>query len=539
MKGILCVAAGLVVGLASLSAQETIFAVAPAAPVEINAHQGYAYKLDLLQWTGFWQAPQAIYDRGDYQDDKDRWTQGSSNEGSTWSNDVPGTSYGILIVDLRQMQAINQFRVFQMMDSDGKTTAVSIFMNTAFTGDEAPFADSKGWKAVVSRHPVAEGENNGDHVGAPTNIDVARFTTRYLMIHAFNDLSLEDWWIELKGIKAFDGESANVLRGGPALFMAADAAAGGVVEPAPGDHGFTVGAPTAITATAAPWYTFAGWAVEGDASVGDAESVTTTVTINSANSARVTASFTLPRLAPGSTFEVTAEEAGLEPESTFMANPKLLATCVNPISGKPGKVSLKAVGKPDKILGADPILGLLAKGIRLYDAKAIMAAEKQGVSLGWYWEANPRRAQRDLPLSMHVAGKQIPGGDQAIQGRSLTAPMILTTTLGSAGAVSAVTIEGDWFGTKPPKVWREYETPGKHVDTIVIKRQAMKVIKPTVENSPFVDSADKPACMDPGTGRSQVTVIVPAAPKKGELNGVLVLDNGVGLGVGEDPSGVR
>jgi hypothetical protein len=522
----------LLLGTVSLAAQD--IAVAPASPIEINAHQGSVYTYDLLQWTGSWQAPQAIYDRGVYQDEKDRWFQASSHEGSTWNNEAPGTTYGILVVDLKATRSINQFRVFQMMDSDGKTTAVSIFMNTAFTGDDTPFADSKGWKAVVSRHPVAEGENNADHVGAPTNIDVPRFTTRYLMIHAFNDLSLVDWYIELKGIKAFDDESLNVLRGGPALIMSADAATGGTVEPAPGEHGFTVGNPTPITATAAAGFTFSGWTVAGDASVGDADSVTTTVTINSANSAQVVAHFTTPQLTPGATFEVTAAEAGMPPGASFTVNPKLYATYANPISGKAGKASAKAVGKIDKALGADPVLGLWNKKLPLYNAKSIKAAEKNGVSLGNYWDINPRRAQRDLVLDLHVAGKEVMDGDQPIQARSLTAPVILTTTLGGAGAVSAVTIEGLWFGTKPPKVWREYTVPGKYEDTIVIKRQAMKVIKPTVENSPYADSAGKPACMDPVTGDSQVMVVVPGAPK-GELNGVLVLDNGVGLAVGEEP----
>jgi hypothetical protein len=505
-------------------------ALPPAIPVEISGVNAEPYQDDLNEWGGSWQAPQAIYDRGTYQDDKDAWAQDSDDEGSTWSNDsIDGTSYGILVVDLQQIRTINQFRVFQMMDSDGKTTGISIFRSTAI-GDIAPLASGKGWVAVAENQAVADGVNNGADIGNPTNIDVASFTTRYIMIHVFNDGSLgEGDYIELKGIKAFDGASINYMRGGPVLTMAASPANGGTTEPAIGEpHPFTMDAPVAITATVAPWYVFDGWTATGDATLGDADSITTTVTIHSGGSL-VTAHFSLDldRVTTGSTFWVTAEDAGLGAAGLFNIKPKIYALYTNPVTAKTGKATAKVLTKVDKDLGTASILCEWTKKIKVYNAKHLKAAEKDGTSAADWIDAN----QFDLGMDMHAASKQLLGGDQPITALGLGAPVILTATVGGAADVSAVTMEGLWFGTKAPKVWREYSDANG-----AIKHQAMKVVKPSADNTTYVDSKGKPACMDPASGESKIIVIVPIKDPKGNRNGTIVIDNGVGLATGTDPT---
>jgi hypothetical protein len=64
----------------------------------------------------------------------------------------------------------------------------------------------------------------------------------------------------------------------------------------------------------------------------------------------------------------------------------------------------------------------------------------------------------------------------------------------------------------------------------------MKVVAPTVDNTVFRDSKLKPAFMDPATGESKAFVVVPAKEPKGLLNGVIVIENGVGLATGDDPT---
>jgi len=503
----------------------------PAIPIEISASQSYPYRINLLEWYGSWTAPQAIWDRGAEQDNPNAWTQTSDNEGSTWYNAQPNVSYGILVVDLKQVRQINRFSIFQMMDSDGKTTAVSIFSNPAATGDIPPFADSKGWTAVVKKYPVGEGINNGNSVTGATSIVVPAFFTRYLMIYVFNDGSLGNpGWIELKGIKAFNGESPNLLRGGPALIFAKEPKIGGFTTPATGDYPFTVGVPVDISATTEPYFTFAGWTVEGNATLDDSEAITTTVTVNDNNGARVTANFTMPRVACGSTPWVQATEVGIA-TSHFTVKPKVYANFTAPLSGKPGKAAAKVFGKPSAAVPANSVQFEVSKKIPLYSAKSLKSAEARGISATDFIV----QRQRDLPLYFHATGSEIPGGDQLIQARMLTAPQILTATLGAAHGISTVTMEGFWFGNKL-KVWREYGVDDPFGIT-TIKRQFLKVVTPTADDPqyPYRDSKGKPAFMDPNTGASRLVAILPPAPADGELNGRIVIDNGVGLGTVGEP----
>ncbi|MCF8219592.1 MAG: T9SS type A sorting domain-containing protein [Bacteroidales bacterium] len=194
----------------------------PAIPIEIKGANGASpYNSDLTQWEGSWQAPQALYDRGTYQDDPDKWYQESDNEGSTWSEGNGG--YGILVIDLKQMRTLNRFQVFQMMNSDGKVTDIEIFKNTSYTGSTEPSYSDNGWVSVTSsKETIDDGNlqdgNTPEYVYNPTDISTSVFSTRYLMLYAYNDDSHgHGSYIELKGIKGYyygNDFSINYLRGG-------------------------------------------------------------------------------------------------------------------------------------------------------------------------------------------------------------------------------------------------------------------------------------------------------------------------------------
>ncbi len=188
-----------------------------AIPIEINGGGGAPpYLTDLTQWTGGWKAPQAIYDWGEYQDDPDKWINDNPDAGSTWEQSAPNTGWGILVVDMQELRTINRFSVFQMF-SDAKTTGIEIFKNTDYQGSTAPLASGSGWVSVTSGVvAVGAGTTNGSYISNPTAISVADFSSRYIMLHAYNN---GDGYIELKGVKAFyyngSSYSINYMRGGP------------------------------------------------------------------------------------------------------------------------------------------------------------------------------------------------------------------------------------------------------------------------------------------------------------------------------------
>jgi hypothetical protein len=290
-----------------------------------------------------------------------------------------------------------------------------------------------------------------------------------------------------------------------------------------------VGQGVDISATGNFGFGFLGWTVEnGDAVFGNSAVADTVVTVTTVAGATVVANFAeFDRLAVGSVFEIAAADVGLIGD--FTLKPKVYGQYDHPvIAGKLGlKAAAKVLTKVDKA-GTDPLDGEWTKKIKLYDAKAFKADQKMGVSARGWVPAN----QQDLLMALHVAGKEIPLEDQVLRNVILAAPEILTATVGAA----TITFEGNGFGTKKPKAWREYEVDDGAGGTIV-KRQAMKVLKPTEADAlaGFVDSKGKPAYMNAVTGRSKAVVELPAKLPKGTLNGVIVIDNGVGMGTATLP----
>jgi hypothetical protein len=233
-----------------------------------------------------------------------------------------------------------------------------------------------------------------------------------------------------------------------------------------------------------------------------------------------------------SVFPVDAAFVQGLPTGRFLAKPKTYATYVHPVTDKRGKAAVKVLTKIDKANGTATLSCEWTKKIRLYDAKAFKAAEAAGIGAAT-WITTTTMA--DLPMTLRLTGKEAP--DQEVQPLILAVPVINDIQPGEPDPKTGsdtVIVAGQWLGAKPPKAWREYLDPKTN---LAIKRQAMKVVKPTAENSPYLDSKLKPACMDPETGASRVIVLMPAKPPAGAPNGTLVLDNGVGLAAGNAPAG--
>ncbi len=226
----------------------------------------------------------------------------------------------------------------------------------------------------------------------------------------------------------------------------------------------------------------------------------------------------------GSTFEIDAALVeGLPVEGLFMSRPKVYAAYTHPLTDKPGKATVKVLTKIDKENGNATISCEWTKKLRLFDKKAFKASEAGGVGAATWITGT---TMHDLAMDLRLASKEAP--DQSVPMLGLTVPVIDNIADGGVDedGNQLLVITGTWFGSKLPKVWREYV-----IADDAIKRQAMKVAKPTEVDAllGFKDSKGKPSYMNTETGESKVVVIVPAKEPGGVLNGTIVVDNGVGM----------
>jgi PKD repeat protein/sugar lactone lactonase YvrE len=186
-----------------------------AVPVRIGGVGGAdPYRIDLNQWTGQWQAPQALYDQGPNVHNLLFWHTGIGiNAGSTWRNpnrscasNPNNCSKGILIVDLLTLRSLDRFSIFQMFSGSGKTTHVQLFRHAELS-DTPPELLDTGWWPVRDEIVVAAGTNqhvSNQRIADPTLLSTQPFATRYLKIMVRNDGRYGNpSWIELKGIKGF------------------------------------------------------------------------------------------------------------------------------------------------------------------------------------------------------------------------------------------------------------------------------------------------------------------------------------------------
>ncbi len=273
---------------------------------------------------------------------------------------------------------------------------------------------------------------------------------------------------------------------------------------------------TPVTAIAPPGGEFLGWS-------GGYTGMENPLTVTNVTSAlTILANFEEGQVAYGSLFEVDARDAGLD---QFTVKPEVYATFTNPVTGREGqKATVKVLTTIDREVGATILVCEWSKRLRLYDAKAFRAAENSGVgAAGWITEAN----QHDLVMDLRLASTE--AEDQSIQSLVLAVPVITAIIPGDPDPDGNATlvIIGKWFGTKKPNVWQEYVVQGR--DGEVVKRQAMKVVAPSADNTGLIDNKGEPSYMDAVTGDSQLIVVVPARLPNGVLNGTIVLENGVGL----------
>jgi len=267
------------------------------------------------------------------------------------------------------------------------------------------------------------------------------------------------------------------------------------------------GSTNEVTAQAPPGLAFIGWS-------GDAEGEEATISLAAVTRAMIITANFGRRMTAGSVFPVHATQV-FNPPASFQAKPKVIGNYLA-TNGKPGKATVKVL---TKVSSADPVPSVACewgKPIRLYDAKAFAAWQKQGKTAA-AWLAVPEN-QQNLPVDLSLSTSQF-----GIKGQNLFRGWLLppTVTGVAVNPDGSLTLSGRWFGTKGIKVWREIRnTKGE------IKHQGCKVV---VTESGFTDTKGKAMAMDPTTGESRIRIILPQGLPSGEPTGFLVMDNGIGL----------
>jgi glycosyl hydrolase family 18 (putative chitinase) len=296
------------------------------------------------------------------------------------------------------------------------------------------------------------------------------------------------------------------------------------------------GASTDTTTTAAGGtYSFANL-VNGDYTVTPSLSGYTfspsssSVTISDADNIESDFTATGGYVALGMQFVIEATDIpNLPTPGKFMVKPKVYAEY--DILGKEGeKNHARVLTNPDNKTGSSFVKCLWTKKIRLYDKKSFKKAKNQGISAAT-WVANSEN-QKTLHMILHLISKEV--DTQSVHPLALGKPVINGIFSGGKDAKGNDTliIAGQWFGTKLLRISREF-TLGE-----AIKQQKMKVVKPTKADAAagYKDIMGNPSFMNAETGASKVVVIIPSKLPKGPVNGVIVLNNRVGIATGSAPS---
>jgi hypothetical protein len=207
--------------------------------------------------------------------------------------------------------------------------------------------------------------------------------------------------------------------------------------------------------------------------------------------------------------------------ATFAKAPKVVGYYFDPVKGKKtAKATFKATLNGD---GSIAFLDMKKK-VRLSDIKALKSGYKRGYTCHYFLVHFHQPNQgMNFDLEVTLPDKTVV---PAVAQLALQPPMLGPVSLPGPGAV--VTIDGNWFGVKPPKAWVEYHVQGSH--NIVTKILKLKVVK----NFIFADAKGKPSCMNVDTGVSQFQVQFPEVWPPVDYESIstdhnLVIDNGVGL----------
>jgi len=116
-------------------------------------------------------------------------------------------SVAFVVIDLGAVATFSSLEIYQMIDSDGNVTAISMDVSSA-TGDTSPTQGDASWTQVVPTSAVVD-ESDFSGSAPYTNTDVSTFdfddtTGRYVVLYMENDGSYEnDSYIEVGGAKLF------------------------------------------------------------------------------------------------------------------------------------------------------------------------------------------------------------------------------------------------------------------------------------------------------------------------------------------------
>ncbi len=286
-----------------------------------------------------------------------------------------------------------------------------------------------------------------------------------------------------------------------------------------------IGVPVDIEAIPAAGWTFTGWSITaGNVTLGDAAAISTTVTLNDSNGATLTAGFAW-MVTAGSEFPINANDVvGLPNVGNFRLKPTIYAVYRDPVKLLDGKMAkAKILTKVDKTIGAGAVDCTWTRKIKLFNSKTFKTDQAAGQSAA-DWLALAAGNQEPLTMDLRLDSKEAGVDDQSLNDQAqLVPPEIAAVTPDvDADGNDLLIITGRWFGLKKPKVSREYLDAKTG---LAIKQQKCKVLTPDLT---YTDAKGKPVCMDRANGDSRVVVQVPAKDPGG-LNGVVVLDNGVGM----------
>jgi C1A family cysteine protease len=211
----------------------------------------------------------------------------------------------------------------------------------------------------------------------------------------------------------------------------------------------------------------------------------------------------------------------------FSRNPRIWGEYLDPpwkalLERKPKKATAAAIGKV--VPGAAEAHAEWKKPVCLFNRKDLAAQNKEGIYAALWLAAHPLEP---MSVDQWLEAKE-PAGTVRRQYRQglLVGPEITAITRHDDGTM---TLDGRWFGTKKPKIWREYRNAKD-----LVKRQRLKVLPPA--DPAIVNAKDKMAFMNADDGVSKILVAIPKALPVGETNNKLILDNGVGLAEIDDPS---
>ena len=218
----------------------------------------------------------------------------------------------------------------------------------------------------------------------------------------------------------------------------------------------------------------------------------------------------------------------------FVNRPKVYAAFTDPVKGKERKTQIKVLTDVPAVDGSQvtEVNCEWKRNVRLYDKRALRAANKEGIYTSYWLRNNPLS---NLLCSLNVR-TYLPDWtrvDDDIDKKLLLTPPEITdvetlngVALGSDSVQpeNVIVLKGKYFGYKPPKVWMEYLNSKNKV-----KKQRLKVEK--IFEYKDARGNEEKSCMDVVTGESKIRIQMPKKWWRDWTAGSysLVIDNKVGL----------